>query len=66
MVTDHKGIEKLLGVSMLISIDGLTLILWKMVEKKLFLQNQSINIVYPSGLIAKRLETIMGIYVCLI
>ena len=59
-------------MSKFVSFHGRTLIARKMVEIKLFLQIQSINVVYPNvdNMIAKpttkRKETIMSIQVCLL
>ena len=53
-------------------ISRMNLIMWKMVKRKLFLQTQSINIVYPNVEnmiaipIAKRMEIVMSIQVSFI
>ena len=53
-------------------ISQMKLIIWKMVERKLLLQVQSISIMYPimedkiAMPIAKRTEIVTGIQVCLI
>ena len=70
IVPKTKTIEIIMSIQVCL-FHGCTLIIWKMVEKKLFLQIQSINITYPNVqkmIVApktKRMEIIMTIQVCL-
>ena len=63
---------RLLHVSKFVSFLRLTLIIWNMWKENIFLQTQSINIVYPNKEniivvpITKRVEIITSIQVCLI
>ena len=68
-------ITKVMEIAMSIHvclISWMNFIMWKIVERKLFLQIQSINIVYLNAKnmivihITKRIEIVMSICVCLI